>query len=147
MKQVLALLLITCGMIACENNSTSTETKEAVKEETHLVGNDSDEHGCKASAGYTWSVVKNDCIRIWETGIQLTPVEKQDGHVSNASVIFSDDKTKAELFIANEKGSLLLTPEDASNSLYKGGVYTLSQTGKGWQLKKSGQLIYTEASK
>lgn len=31
-----------------------------------LVGNDSDEHGCKGSAGYSWCDAKQKCLRVWE---------------------------------------------------------------------------------
>jgi putative hemolysin len=31
-----------------------------------IVGNDSDEHGCKASAGYSWCESKQKCLRLWE---------------------------------------------------------------------------------
>ncbi len=31
-----------------------------------LVGNDADEHGCIASAGYSWCGEKQKCLRIWE---------------------------------------------------------------------------------
>jgi hypothetical protein len=31
-----------------------------------MVGNDSDIHGCKASAGYSWCEAKQKCIRPWE---------------------------------------------------------------------------------
>ncbi len=31
-----------------------------------IVGSDSDEHGCKASAGYTWDAIYGQCIRPWE---------------------------------------------------------------------------------
>ena len=34
------------------------------KGEDNLVGNDKDDHGCIASAGYTWSEVRKDCIRL-----------------------------------------------------------------------------------
>jgi len=30
------------------------------------VGGDSDTHGCKASAGYTWCAKENTCVRPWE---------------------------------------------------------------------------------
>jgi len=33
---------------------------------TPIVGSDSDAHGCKASAGYSWCEVKNRCLRVWE---------------------------------------------------------------------------------
>lgn len=31
-----------------------------------LVGNDSDSHSCKASAGYSWCEAKQKCLRVWE---------------------------------------------------------------------------------
>ena len=31
-----------------------------------IVGNDSDSHGCKASAGYIWCSVLQKCLRTWE---------------------------------------------------------------------------------
>lgn len=31
-----------------------------------IVGGDSDEHGCKASAGYSWDTTLAQCIRVWE---------------------------------------------------------------------------------
>jgi hypothetical protein len=31
-----------------------------------IVGNDSDSHGCKASAGYSWCEAKQKCLRAWE---------------------------------------------------------------------------------
>jgi hypothetical protein len=33
-----------------------------------LVGGDSDEHGCKGSAGYSWCESKKKCLRVWEEG-------------------------------------------------------------------------------
>ncbi len=36
-----------------------------------LVGNDLDEHGCKASAGYSYDSTLNKCIRSWEKSQEL----------------------------------------------------------------------------
>ncbi len=33
-----------------------------------IVGNDTDAHGCKPSAGYSWCQTKQKCLRIWEEG-------------------------------------------------------------------------------
>lgn len=38
----------------------------ACTQQPALVGNDSDEFGCKASAGYSWCALKDKCIRTWE---------------------------------------------------------------------------------
>lgn len=37
-----------------------------------LVGGDSDEHGCKASAGYSWDATMKQCVRPWEQK-KMTP--------------------------------------------------------------------------
>jgi len=36
---------------------------------TLIVGGDSDEHGCKASAGYIWDAIYRQCVRPWEKKI------------------------------------------------------------------------------
>lgn len=36
--------------------------------DANLVGNDSDEHGCKLSAGYSWCESKQKCYRLFEEG-------------------------------------------------------------------------------
>ncbi|MDP5008796.1 MAG: hypothetical protein NWQ13_07395 [Glaciimonas sp.] len=36
-----------------------------------MVGADVDAHGCKPSAGYTWSVLKKSCIRSFELPIKM----------------------------------------------------------------------------
>ena len=42
-----------------------------------LVGADRDEHGCIGSAGYTWSEVRKDCIRLFEDGLQFRLAESR----------------------------------------------------------------------
>lgn len=37
-----------------------------------IVGNDSDVHGCKGSAGYSWCESQQKCVREWETPCQMT---------------------------------------------------------------------------
>lgn len=37
-----------------------------------IVGNDSDAHGCKGSAGYSWCESQQKCVREWETPCQMT---------------------------------------------------------------------------
>jgi septal ring factor EnvC (AmiA/AmiB activator) len=40
----------------------------------NLVGNDSDSHGCKASAGYTWCEQLQKCIRPWQTKCEAAEI-------------------------------------------------------------------------
>ena len=53
------------------------------------TGADKDAHGCIASAGYTYSVVRNDCIRLWEEGTALSPVVQIENPVLVAYVVRS----------------------------------------------------------
>lgn len=65
-------------LLACCTSKKTTETTETTVEDTTsevvadslinrpLLGGDSDEHGCKASAGYIWCEKLQKCIRPWE---------------------------------------------------------------------------------
>ncbi len=65
-----------------------------------MVGNDRDKHDCIGSAGYTWSVLKKECVRTFElthtdkNTIELVSIDNTQKMV----VLFSGDKTKAEVF-------------------------------------------------
>ena len=49
-----------------ESAPAQEEEEEGQEEEEGHVGGDSDTHGCKASAGYTWCEPKKKCVRLWE---------------------------------------------------------------------------------
>jgi predicted lipoprotein with Yx(FWY)xxD motif len=49
-----------CKLLLYGNNCVESEIT------CQMVGNDSDSHGCKASAGYSWCEAKQKCIRAWE---------------------------------------------------------------------------------
>lgn len=72
MKQKLILVLISalilsgCTLGAKKEVIMVTPTPFEEKPEEQLVGNDEDEHGCKASAGYSWCEAKQKCLRTWE---------------------------------------------------------------------------------
>jgi hypothetical protein len=54
-----------------------------------MPGGDADEHGCIASAGYTWCESKAKCLRIWEEDCPGQALEEQArgycGHDETAS--------------------------------------------------------------
>ncbi|MCY1662277.1 hypothetical protein [Chryseobacterium sp. SL1] len=58
-------------------------------QQTHVVGGDKDVHGCKASAGYTYSQIKNDCVRVFEQKIKLKEVSSDKSYTTSTAVIFS----------------------------------------------------------
>lgn len=80
-----------------------------------IVGNDSDEHGCKASAGYSWCEPLNTCIRQWETPCPLSLEEAlsiawsgecaQAGKVTGVDAVFNNNSNTWWLDIeANKTG-------------------------------------------
>ena len=91
---------------------------------------DSDAHGCKASAGCTWLVAKNECIRIFETGIRLDAKAKDLDKSLSAFVVFKSDEEddKAESYLPNEKTSILLDREKKDGAgKWENAAYILTQ--------------------
>ncbi len=86
-------------MAACQSDSNISTNPSASMEE--LVGADRDEKGCIGSAGYTWSVVKDSCIRVFEAGTPFVKYDVATGVIDStnvAYVVLSDDKKQAEAF-------------------------------------------------
>lgn len=108
------------------------------------IGGDRDSHGCIGSAGYTYSQVKKDCIRVFEQKIKLNEVKPKGSSTSMTAVIFSGDMSKAEVFLPDMKESLVLARFGRANSkTWKNGHYTLVHYKKtGYQLKKDNVVIY-----
>ena len=133
-----ALLMGSC------NSSVSNSNSVAVTDSAHIVGNDTDAHGCKSSAGYTWSAIKNECIRPWENTLQLLPINHEDSAaIITASVIFSTDSTKAELFMANETENLVLDKTENGYALKTElNTFELILENNIWTIIKSGKVIY-----
>ncbi len=140
-------LLSLMYMSSCANKTSKEVAKtQEVKQEGKptRVGGDQDEHGCKASAGYTWSEALHKCIRIWEEGVRLNPVDKSGSYTTIATVVLSADTKKAELFIVDEHGGLILTSKIGETSTYLGKDFMLKKEQGIWKLYKVNKLIYTQ---
>lgn len=105
------------------------------------VGGDQDAHGCKGSAGYTYSQVQDKCIRVFEQKIKLKEVKSNKSYETIAAVVWSADKNKAEVFLANEEKSVILE-KMSGKKVWKNKIYTLAPTKKGYSLKKVNIIIY-----
>lgn len=142
MKKVLLFSIIvglsfSCGKKVSEENKTS-EKKEEVKP-VNVVGGDSDAHGCKGSAGYTWSALKKECVRIFEVGTKLSHAEDGKTYSTVSYVIF--DGNKAELFLDTQKDAIILERKSEGESWTKDDLELIPW--KGYVLKKAGKIIYT----
>ena len=101
------------------------------------VGADKDTYGCIASAGYTYSQLKKECIRTFEQKIQLKEIATKGSYT--AAVIFNKDQSKAEIFLKEEKTSVILNR--TAKGIWKNATYTLTQD-KGFVLSKNKKAVY-----
>ncbi len=134
--RIYALIALTgCLAGAC---STDTNTSDNKVGSAHMTGADQDEHGCKGSAGYQWSSVQNECVRVFETGIPLAPERAGEGTTAYLLFAGPDQDAQAEVFLPGQQTGLLMprTPgTDAGTwaldtltlSQWK-GMYTLTGT-------------------
>ncbi|WP_294282551.1 hypothetical protein [uncultured Chryseobacterium sp.] len=136
MKKTLVFGAILFSMVAFGQKKTIVLNK---------VGNDKDAHGCKGSAGYTYSQIKHDCIRTFDQKIKLKEVKPAGTATFMSSVIFSKDMKQAEIFLPSVKsGSMILTRQAKTNN-WKNGSYILESYQKDrYRLKKDNKTIYEQ---
>lgn len=89
-KFVLGVLLASFLLAGCTNvfddgGSTVTPSPVAslsasasVAPSASVVGGDSDEYGCKPSAGYSWCEAKQKCLREWEEECAASAPREED---------------------------------------------------------------------
>lgn len=84
-----------------------------------MVGADFDEFGCKGSAGYVWSVLKNKCIGPGETDSVF------DGASGKFGLLFNDNHLRAELIgfnYQNYESNLILSKNQKSKYWRNGAI-------------------------
>lgn len=124
MRVLLVSLFCSLFFVACNNTNSKNENifeeaMEGTESEVELVGADVDSHGCKRSAGYIWSQLRDDCIRVFDEGITLLPVNADEKEpIFAAFVLYNEDKSQIELFLPSEEESILLEKK-ASDSFEK----------------------------
>lgn len=107
MKKIILFAGAIILLSACAGKKTTAEKQ--------MVGNDKDEHGCIGSAGYVWSEVRKDCIRLFENGVAVKSVDNAD---EVAYVVLSQDSLKAQLFYSGEEKHEVLSRTGDSQKGY-----------------------------
>lgn len=127
-----------------EENIPERDTPEIPAGET-MTGSDKDEHGCIASAGYTWCSVQARCIRLWEEGIKLSAVGT--GHTGgtefNTYLVFAADSLKAELFDVKRRTPVILERKGGEPFWYYADLSVEKVSGK-WIVRKGDDIINIE---
>ena len=126
--RTLTLMAATLLLAAC--NTTPREP---------LVGADRDEHGCIGSAGYQWSALAGQCVRLFEQGIRLNPTDA--GQTVSAFVLFNADQSKAELTLPSGELIPLDRQGEEGNWSWQGGAYQLFPW-KGYVLKSGERALF-----
>jgi hypothetical protein len=108
-------IFISCGSVNDKNKDIEVEEEFSVE----IVGNDRDAHGCIGTAGYTWSQIRQECIRIFESGQRLRPFDKRE--TAAAFVVYSANRSKLELFSPTSSTSIILLKSD--NDTYSDDTY------------------------
>lgn len=135
---IISLLSISCG------KKVSKEKQAVSKEDTSskvLVGADTGVHNCKASAGYTWSTLRKECIRVFEEGTPLAHYDDGKKYSTVAYVVFDQESNKAELFLDTQKESIILERKSEGDSWINQDWQLIPW--KGFVLKKGNTILYT----
>ncbi len=112
-----------------------------------MVGADRDKHGCIASAGYTYSIIKNDCVRLFEQKCQLKEINPKGSSTSNSAIIFSSDNKKAEAFLPDLKSSVILIRTGTKGKyIWRKDKLALYQKGNDYILKRSNKAIFSQVN-
>lgn len=140
MKSIYFIVILSAFfMIACSQ-------KKAVMS----VGGEKDSHGCLSSAGYQWSEVRKDCIRIFEDGIQLISVTDKDATLA-AYAVFSSDSSLVEVFIPGVDKNPILRKQGKAGYWSENpkfmGAYNFAKENGIWILSQADRELYKSEKK
>ena len=138
MKKYLFILVLFSAITSCDYIMKKKENNARVKVDTVPelgIAIVKDKNGCVEEAGYKWSVIKDNCIRVVDEGFRLNPIDDLSNlePSKSAYVLLKDDKLYAEIFLQNLPKSILLSrtseKEDFTEKNYKLSIksgYTFS---------------------
>ncbi|MGO1728809.1 MAG: hypothetical protein ACTHY4_04310 [Flavobacteriaceae bacterium] len=121
MKEIGIIMLSVIAFSACQNSENKFESISSTSEKT--VGSDKDDHDCITSAGYTWSILRQDCIRFFEQGKKLHAVDQSQN--KSAYIVYGEDQNKIELFLPDSKHNLILSKNE--KGIFKNQKYKFDQ--------------------
>lgn len=146
MKKLLllpALLLVfaSCDFMLKEREDDEVEVEA---DKNVVLGHDKDDNGCVTSAGYKWSVLRKECIRVFEEGYRLNSADslRTEDIAYSAFVVFDDSEKQAELYLPDREESVLLDKD--SEGIYKNSQWTLN-TKSNYQLSRDSRTLYMAA--
>ena len=134
--------------ISCTGTDPIKRPAQPAENSEPMPGSDRDAHGCIGSAGYTWSEVLQDCIRIFEKGTRL----ESAGGDTSVYIVFGPDSSQVELFFSNSLPTEILDrrrlPSGASAwNVEDDDTHNLRRMDGSWEISRRGITIYKEIPK
>jgi hypothetical protein len=146
-RTVLAFALI--SLLACSETPHNQPVVEQVPPADAPVktGGDRDTHGCIGSAGYQWSALRGECIRLFEKGIRLNPKAANLAQTTSAFVVFKSDTDDAvaELHLPSGTAPLNLAKDNSNGAgKWTGEHYVLTQWKGMYSLEDDKKVLLYE---
>lgn len=148
---ILSSLVVSLFFIPACNSSQNKQVKNQEAPAQIIAGGDKDEHGCIASAGYTWSELRKECIRLFEIGSPFSAYGTTKDTTPSAFVVLSADKTKAEVFLPTGRKPIqleaVITPEgDVSPVIFENTTEKVAIifTRDYYYIRENDELIFVQ---
>lgn len=108
-----------------------------------------DSHGCNGAAGYTWSEVRKNCIRLFESGLPLTSVKDATDSLV-AYIVFATDSLQVEVFMPNTEIHPILERRNLSGGGYVwnregNDTFNVRKIGDKWVIGQGDILLYQQS--
>ncbi len=147
---LLSVSLVSCDFILKDRKSNEQQEKTITTDGGTTVVGEEDGFGCAYTAGYRYSYLVADCIRVFEVGFRLNPIE-DEGNLENdlennevsCFVLFAKDGKEAEIFLPQKEKSIVLT-SDKTKTIYLKEGWSLN-VENGMVLKYKDQVKFTAA--
>lgn len=148
MKKYLGLMILVFAITSCDYVLKQRDTNVTVKIDSVPelgIAIEKDKNGCVKEAGYKWSILKDDCIRVVDEGFRLNPINDLSNLEASKSayVLLGEEKLKAEVFLEELPNSVYFTRKSMDDD-FVANKYKLS-IKSGYTLSVNDSIIYRAA--
>lgn len=140
---LLFILLTSCDYVLKKKEPIATVKIDSVPELGIAI--EKDKNGCVKEAGYKWSVIKDDCIRVVDEGFRLNPINDLSNlePTKSAYVLLSEEKLHAEVFLQELPKSIFFSRNTIEDDFLEDN-YKLS-VKSGYTLAVNDSIIFRAA--
>lgn len=124
MKKYLFFLVLLSALTSCDYVLKKKESKARVEIDSVPelgIAIVKDKNGCVEEAGYKWSIIKDNCIRVVDEGFRLNPIDNLANLEPSKSVyvLLNEDKLNAEVFLQDLPKAIYLSRKSQNEDFLK----------------------------